>query len=69
MKRFLVFDRQTADAARIHSENVEETPATSVAEALQDAARAGRTTILVVPAGNERATVARITPPQKRDDE
>jgi hypothetical protein len=62
MNQWTVFDRCTADAARGYSADVNEN-SQGVTEALDKAATEGRTVVLVVPAGPNRATVARITPP------
>ena len=62
MNRWVVFDNPTADAAHNNDRHVELRNDT-VADALNEAVHAGRTVVVVVPAGDDRATVARITPP------
>ena len=61
MTQWIVFEKPAADATR-HSGQVEERTEGSVAETIQEAARDGRSVVLVVPAGEDRATVARIMP-------
>lgn len=62
MSRWVVFDHPTADAAHNIDRNVD-LRNDAVADALNEAVQAGRTIVMVVPAGGDRATVARITPP------
>lgn len=62
MNRWIVFDRSTAEAADSADREVE-LHSTPVAEALNEAVQSRRTVVIVVPAGGEQATVARITPP------
>ena len=67
MKRWLVFDRVTANAADHPERSVELDPGASVADALAETVQSARPVVLVVPAGPDRATVARITPPARQD--
>jgi hypothetical protein len=72
MTRFLVFDDRTADAVRKTGGDAHPAPAADVASTISDAVQQQRTVVLVVPAGPDRATVARITPPlasEHRDTE
>lgn len=68
MKPWLVFDRASADAAREHADAVEPS-SESVSDTVKKAAVEGRTTVIVVPAGGDRTTVARITPPERNRGE
>ena len=63
MKRWVVFDRSTAEAADAVDREVELHDA-AIADVLNEAVESRRTVVLVVPAGGEQATVARITPPE-----
>ena len=65
MKRWIVFDSPTAEAARHQGGDTEVRADHPVAEVLLEAVHSGHPVVLVVPAGPERATVARITPPQR----
>src|SRR6185437_16390826 len=61
MTHWIVFEESAAEATR-HSGQVEERHDSGVAEALQEAAHDARTVVLVVPAGEQRAIVARVAP-------
>lgn len=65
MSRFLAFDDVTAEAIREKGAQVEAATNADMANAISDAVQQQRTVVVVVPAGPERATVARITPPQR----
>ena len=65
MNRWVVFDHSTSEAAQGSDRNVELRNG-NVAQALNEAVQAGRTVVVVVPAGGEQATVARITPPDRQ---
>ncbi|MGH9522934.1 MAG: hypothetical protein ACRD3E_10420 [Terriglobales bacterium] len=61
MTHWIVFEKAAAEATR-HSGQVEERMGGDASGAIEEAARDSRPVVLVVPAGNERATVARIMP-------
>ena len=61
MTHWIVFEKAAAEATR-HSGQVEERTAGDVAAAIEEAAHHERPIVLVLPAGVDRATVARITP-------
>ena len=63
MNRWLVFDRPTANAAEHPDREIELRPDVSIADAINEAIHQNRPIVLVVPAGSEQATVARVTPP------
>lgn len=63
MTRWLVFDRATAAATHAAGGQTDLQPESNVSSAIADAVDQQRTVVLVVPAGPESATVARITPP------
>jgi hypothetical protein len=63
MNRWVVFDASTADAARHPEREVEVHSDRSVADALNEAVQKKRPVVLVLPAGDEQVTVARVTPP------
>lgn len=67
MNRWTVFDSPTAKAARQPDRDIELQAEGSVADALEQAVQQRRPVVLVVHAGGEQATVARITPPDTRD--
>ncbi len=64
MTRWLVFDPATAASVE-QSGCSPDVQSTNVASALDAAVQQQRTVVLVVPAGPDRTTVARITPPQR----
>ena len=64
MNRWIAFDPATADAARKHSGDVEVRQGLDGATALSTALRQEFATVLVMPAANGRATLAKITRPQ-----
>jgi len=66
MKRWLVFDVPTANAAQQPERDIDVIKDASVADALNDAVQSNRSVVLVVPAGGDQATVARITPPERQ---
>jgi hypothetical protein len=63
MSRWTVFDRATAAAAQAPGRNIEPENNGGVIDALHAALQQQRAVVLVLPAGDERATVARVTPP------
>ena len=63
MTRWIVFDEQSRAATQHDGREVELHPDASVAHALNDAVENGRPVIVVLPAGDDQATVARVTPP------
>ena len=64
MKRCVVFDSTTATAVRDAGADADFQPNATIASAIAGAAQRQRTVVLVLPAGDERVTVARITPPE-----
>lgn len=66
MSRFIVFDDSTAAAVHNGGGVSEAVADADVPTVVADAIHQQRTVVLVVPAGSERATVARITPPGPR---
>ena len=65
MTHWTVFDPPSAYAAGQFDHDVSIQEGATVASAIQDAVQQQRTVVLVLPAGGEQATVARITPPQR----
>ena len=65
MTRWIVFDYPTANAAQHPDRQIELHPEASVAEALHHTIQQRRPAVLVLNAGGEQATVARVTPPEK----
>ena len=63
MNRWIVFDSPTADSARHPGREIELQNDRSVADALNDAVQNHSPVVLVLPAGGEQVTVARVTPP------
>ena len=66
MKRWLVFDSPTAAAVQHPERNIEVSTDSSVPDALHEVMQSNRAVVLVVPAGGNQATVARITPPERQ---
>jgi hypothetical protein len=64
MNRWIVFDSPTANAAQGPRREIELHPERSVADALNQAVQQQRPVVLVLRAGGEVATIARITPPE-----
>ena len=65
MTHWTVFDPSSGYAAGQFDHDVSIQEGTTVASAIQNAVQQERTVVLVLPAGGEQATVARITPPQR----
>ncbi len=68
MNQWVVFDRSTADAAQDPDREIELRSNGSVAEALNQAVQAQHPVVIVLPAGGEEVTVARVTPPESRPE-
>jgi hypothetical protein len=66
MSRFLVFDDATAAAVHKVGGDTQAVVDADVPAVIADAVHQQQTVVLVVPAGPNSATVARITPPAPR---
>lgn len=66
MKRWVVFDSSTAHAAYTSEREIDLRESDSVSDALREAVQSQRPIVLVLPAGGDKVTVARITPPDSR---
>lgn len=62
MKRWVVFDSSTAKAAQQPDRSVELHEHVSVSDAIGGTVQAQRSVVVVLPAGGDHVTVARITP-------